>query len=446
MGGDHSVEQVFSLNDNQMYLGKVVPSADANAAFSGAIEYNSMEDIPFKSRFSVSGDTISLFLTLSPGSEEIELQYEGDVYRSFRYTSENPVYIGVFEDGYTVTTQESGEAEAQTEIYKIIYFEISNDTSPYNLNTELRNCASITLYLQSSDGTIYDLGKSLSAPLMLDEIELQAPSENDMTWFLNYFNGEYAEENNASSCSTYNNTWAGELHSLTYQIAGYEHKFLATPYIDFSWGDIGSTAERTFGMALKISESHRYRTVGASSWTVNTGDYSRCFIIDNVQLAWTAGGNTLITYVTPHLNTPVQGAGEFNFLGLAATITGVIPQTASLSTILSFADPILDLAKGSSTSFTNTQRGGLLMNTGAYKLKFPENYYIEESGYGIDSTEAERFELDVIMATHNSNLTSRHWTYAVADAYFVLSWEDITGQSGSKTYEVSEELGYYNNC
>lgn len=148
--------QFFSVNDNQVYVGKVVPSTASDAVFGGTIEYDNMEDISYKFRFSVCGDAISLFLTLSPGLEEIELSYEGEVCKSFRDTSEKPVYIGVFENGCAVTSQ----TENQTNIYKIIYFEISNDTSPYCLDVTRRNAAAITLYLQGSDGTIYDLGKN----------------------------------------------------------------------------------------------------------------------------------------------------------------------------------------------------------------------------------------------------------------------------------------------
>ena len=198
-------------------------------------------------------------------------------------------------------------------------------------------------------------------------------------------------------------------------------------------------------MSLKISESHRYRIAGATNWTVDTGEYAKCFSIDNVQLAWTAGGNTVIKYVSPHLNTHGQGDGNFSFVGLAAAVTGIFPQTATVSTLLAAADPILGLFTGSSKSFTNTNSGGSLINTSVYKIKFPGNYYIEESGYGIPNTQAERFEYVAFMATSNSNLTRQYRTYAVADAYFVLSWEDITGQAGSQVYEVSKQLGYYNN-
>ena len=412
------------------------------SVFSGAVEYDSMADLSFKSSFSVSGDTISVFLTLFPGSEEIELDYEGDVYKSFRYTSEDPVYIGVFEDGCAVTSQ----ADSQTDVYKIIYFEISNGSSLYSLDTALRNSAAITLYLQSNDGTIYDLSKSLSTPIILSDVELQAPSENDMTWFLNYFNGEYAEEKSVPSRSSYNSTWAGDVHSLTYQIAGYEHKFMATPYIDFVYGDVASAGDTSFGMSLKISESHRYRPIGASSWTINSGEYSRCFIIDNVQLTWTAGGNTVIKYVCPHLLTPQQEGEVPNIVGLAATVAGISPQTATLSTLLSVADPILGLFTGYETSFNTTNQGGMLPNSArAYKFKFPDDAYIETSSYGDSSTNVERFEFVAFMATSNSNLSERYWTYAIADAYCVISWADITGQSGYREYEIYKELGYYNN-
>ena len=438
-------EQNVSMVDSKSCLGKSISLEDVNAAFADEIDYGILDEFQFERAISVCGDDVSVNLSLLMDSSEIKLQYDGKLYKSFRHTNEKPVYIGVFENESTVINQDLEENNDLTNNIEIIYFEISNDNSPYNLNKDLRESSSITMYLRNEEGTIYDLGSEIMTPIILEGVENQAPSNKDINWFLDFFKGTYNEEQNNTTRSTYSTTWAGDLHTLRYQIADYEHIFLATPYIDFGYGDVPYAGETTFSMSLKISESHRYRLVGSTNWTVNTGNYSKCFAIDNVQLAWTAGGNTEIKYVLPHLNTANQGGGSFNFVGLSAAVTGLAPQTAPLSSILTLADSILSLSEGDSESFTNTHQGGALYNTSAYKIKFPANYYIEESGYGLDNPQAERFEYNAIMATSNSNLSRSYWTYAVADFTFRIGWADITGQSGSKVYTGYKELGYYNN-
>ena len=440
-----NVAQKFTMDPNTLFTGKVVPSTMVNDAFSDKVNYDELADLQFKNSFNVSGDDITINLSLFIDSSKIELSYIGKLYKSRRHTSLKPVYVGAFESTSTSCISEIALIENTATDFEIIYFEISNDISPYNLNNALREVPSITMYLRSSEGTIYDLGSKIDSSIVLDEVTNQAPSDNDINWFFNYFAGTYEEYQNTSTRSTYDDTWAGEVHSVKYQIANYEHSYLATPYIDFSYGDVPTAGDKIFGMSLKISESHRYRVVGATSWTKDTGDYTRCFWIDNVQLTWTAGGNTEITYVVPHLKLPEQGSNYSPFWGLTAAVTGVFPQTATLSAILTAADSILGLTTGSTISFTNGEQGGTLANTKAYKLKFPSSYYIEKSSYGLDNPSAERFEYVANMATTDSSLPRQYWTYAIADFTFTLGWETITGLSGSRIYSDYVTLGYYNN-
>lgn len=442
---DTNIEQSFFLNDEQNSTGKIIPSNVADAAFSNEIDYAGLADFQYRKAISISGDNVAVNLSLFMDSSEVQLRYEGKMYKSFRFTDEKPVYIGVFKDVRIATNPGLVQSSASSIGFEIIYFEISNDVSPYNLKSSLRKTSSITMYLRGNDGTIYDLGSKIESPVILDEVEIQAPSDNDMNWFLKFFQGTYSEEKSNSTRSIYTNLWSGDLHTLRYQIADYEHMFLACPYVEFSHADVPTYGSEIFGMSLKISESHQYRLVGTTKWTVNSEDYTRCFLIDNVQLTWTAGGNTRIRMVSPHLKTAVQGGENFSYVGLTESITSLIPQTATLSTILSIADTILSLDVGDSTPFTNTSEGGLAMDAAAYKIKFPSNYFIEKSGYGLNSTAAERFEFIAFMGTKCSNLSYNYWTYAIADFTFRLSWADITGQSGSKVYTEYKELGYYNN-
>lgn len=440
-----TAEHNLFKEDQTLYSGKIIPSDAINAAFSDEIEYDSLAELKFKQTMSISGNNIAVELSLLVNSSEIKLQYIGTMYKSCRYSTEKPVYVGAFEEYGVKMNQNTAEKNTQINSFEIIYFEISNDTSPYNLNPNLRDSASLTMYLRGTDGTIYDLSREITSPVLLEDVENQAPSENDMMWFLNYFTGTHNGEQSSSSRSQYTDSWTGNYHSLRFRVANYEHLFTACPYVDFGYGDVPYSGMESFGMSLKIIESHRYKLSGAATWTSDTGEYGRCFWIDTVKLTWTAGGNTQIKYVAPHLNVKGGGSGAFNFLGLASSITGLLSQNATLDTICAVADTILGLNTGTSAAFTNTQQGGMLINTCAYSIKFPEDYYIERSGYGLDNTNAQRFEFDAFMVTGNSNVATNYWTYAVADISFVLGWANGEGDSGSQTYNVSQELGYYNN-
>lgn len=111
------------------------------------------------------------------------------------------------------------------------------------------------------------------------------------------------------SSSDRSKIWSGDIHTVSYQFAGYEHQFLATPYIEILYRDVPANGIIEFLISLKLSESHRYRAVGDTSWTVDTGNYSRRFLIDNVQLTWNAGENTAIVYISSRQKTHTQGIG-----------------------------------------------------------------------------------------------------------------------------------------
>ena len=163
---------------------------------------------------SISDDDISLDITLYIDSSEIHLEYEGKLYRSFRYTDEQPVYIGVFENDET-TDNSMLPAISTDSMYEIIYFEISNGQSPYNLDSNLRSSPSLTIYLRNKlNGEIYDMGSELDSPIVLDGIENLAPSENDISWFVNYINGTYSERKTESTRSLKNALWMGDTHEL----------------------------------------------------------------------------------------------------------------------------------------------------------------------------------------------------------------------------------------
>ena len=424
----------FYMRDNETYLGKIIPSEISDAAFSNEIDYDSLTDLQFQRAISVSGDHIFMDLSLFNDSSEVQLQYEGKLYKSYRYTDESPVYIGAFENAST--------ASNQNDEFEIIYFEISDDISPYNLDEKSRELASITMYLRSSEGTIYDLSSRIDSPIILNGVNDLAPSDKDLNWFLKYFNGTYEEVPNDSQVYAPDESWTGDMHKVTFKVAGYEHMYLASPFMDFIHGDVPHAGEKTFGMSLKISESHRYRYTGETNWTIDNDDYAKCFTIDNVQLTWTAGANTKISYVTPHLNVHNKGGGSFHFTGIAAAVTGIFPETATLSAILAAADSILSINIGESTEFTNTSDGGLLTNTSVYKVKFPENYRIEESGYGLDNPRAERFEIEALMVTDDKNLSRNVPTHAVADFRFNLNWGDGTGKKEYKVYNDYVVLDY----
>lgn len=421
-------------NDDEIYSGKIIPAEVSDAAFSNKIDYASLADFEFTRELSISGDHISINLSLLFNASEVQLHYEGKIYKSSRYTDGKPVYIGVFENDSTTD-------------FEVIYFEISNDSSPYNLDSELRNSASITMYLQSDDRTIYDLGSKIVSPIILDGINDQAPSDKDLNWFLNYFNGTYEEIQISSPNSTYRDTWYGNQHTLTFQIVDFVHTFLATPYIDFRYGDVPSYGTAEFGMSLKIIESHKYRLYTETTWTNDTnGTYDKCFTIDNVSLTWTAGGNTAISSVAPHLLMHNKN-NITNFWGFAAAITGILPQTATLSQIISKANSIMNATATTSTEFTNTEYGGMLYsNTNSYKMVYPSNYYIAESSNPGSGPEAERFEYIARMVTYDSSLAKRQPTYAVAGFSFTLNWGSMYGHSGSKDYSGTQSFQYLNNC
>lgn len=424
--------QSLYLDDNETYSGKIIPAEMSTAAFANEVDYDSLADFQFKRAISISGDHVSVDLSLLIDSSEIQLHYDGKMYKSSRYTDENPVYVGALENDGTTD-------------FELIYFEISNDISPYNLNKDLRNCASITMYLQCNEGTIYDLGSKIVSPIILDTIEKQAPSDKDITWFLNYFRGTLTESQDPRPNSTYDHEWEGDLKEVSYTVAGYEHLFTARPYADIVYGDVPAYGEFDFSVALKISESHRYRYIGEKNWVIDTGDYGKCFAIENVQLGWTAGANTRIIGIEPHLNEHNKGGDAFTFTGVVATITSFLPVTAPISDILALADSLMAMDGGDSNSFTNTAYGGGV-NVAAYKMQFPQNFYIEESGLGVAGNVAERFELIARMATLDSSLSRKQKTAAVATLSFDFCWGDMTGNSGSKTYNVPVQVNYFTNC
>lgn len=432
------------LEDNKDHLGKIIPSEVSEATFSDKVDYNSLDELQYKRSISVSGDNLSVSLSLLLNSLTVQLNYDGKLYKSFRYTDEKPVYIGVFESGSTAVAQSQGQIVGQTNNLDIIYFEISNDNSPYNLNQNLRGTSSMTMYLRSEDGTIYDLGSAIMAPVILDGVVNQAPSDNDINWFVSYFNGVYREEPNRSTRSTHYSTWVGDTHTLTYQVAGYEHMFLAAPYIDFVYGDVASNGDTGFGMALKMTESHKYRLVGAGNWTQDTGNYTKCFVLDNAQLTWTAGANTRIKFVQPNVNADIQGGGT-GLVCVIASVAGIFPSTATYAAILSAADAILGLSTGTQVTFQN---GGstVLSDKKVFKMRFPTEYYISESASGLSEYAQQKFELVATMATADSSQTRNVSTYAVADFRFKISWADVTGQSGSKVYEATRVFNYLGNC
>ena len=429
-----SAEQNINIEDNEYHSGRIVPYENRNTVFSGGVDYNSLDEVQYRRSIFVNGDNISVNISILDYYSEIQLQYDGKLYKSVRYTVDEPVYIGVFENNNLSNID-------------VIYFEISNGSSLYNLNQNLRECASITMYLKNAEGEIYDLGCEIDTPIILEGVEELAQSDKDLNWFLGSFDGTYTDEQRMDTRNRYPVTrWYGNTHTLTYQIAGYEHKYMAQPYVDLYIGDVGATSSTEFSMSLKISESHRYRPINSSNWTINTEDYSRCFIIDHVQLTWTAGGNTVISSVEPHLNTSGQGGGNYSFWGLAAAVAGVSPEGTTLATLLSVADSILSINAGDPTEFSNTRDGGSTGGVKAYKMKFPDNYYIQESGIALNNTQAERFEFIANMSTSNRYLSKNVQTYAIADFRFRLAWAGMDGQSGSRNYEDYKSVTYYTNC
>ena len=396
--------------------------------FANLLTINNENPIQYNRKISIVNDEVEVSLSFKDGIDEINLQLSGRLYLSYRSNDQYPVYVA--------------SLASNNPKYKCVYFEISNGESPYNLNYELRTTSSITMYLLDTSDNLLSFGNKFK----IKDFELAvyeiAPSDIDYNWYFGIINGKCEEEIPIVPMSIHTTTWAGNFHSLYYTVANYEHRFFATPYIDIQVIDVPKAGNSNWFASLKISESSAYRQVGSSTWISKTGSYTRAFIIDNAKLVWTAGGNTKITNVTPYLNCSA-GSGIFSFLPIIATITSIIPQTATLSTILSAADSILN--SGSSSSATNqTAIGGT--NCGVFKMKFPSEYYIEESGYGINNLYAERFELDVSVATNNSSLTKNINTYAVVDFSFDISWDDIYGdQPGSQSYSGYKYIAYVGN-
>ncbi len=256
----------YSLIDNGHQLGKVIPAGITEAVFADQVDYSDLMGVQYTKEISIRGDDVNVALTLFLGSTPVQLSFSGKMFTSFRHTEDTPVYIGAFD--------QNDESD-----FDIIYFEISSDSSPYSVNKDYRNAPSVTTYLRNKDGTIYDLGSSLDTPVFLNSIKNQAPSDNDITWFINYIDGTYEVVNNSESRSVYSAIWTGDTHTLKYPIAGFEHWFVAIPYIDFSIGDVPSAGTAMFSMSLKIAESHRYRTIGDTSWTMNTEDFPMLLVL-----------------------------------------------------------------------------------------------------------------------------------------------------------------------
>ena len=101
-----NTEQNVYIDDNKSYSGKIIPLEETNAAFSDEIDYDSLDEFEFERGISICGDDISVNLSLLMDSSEIKLQYDGKLYKSFRYTDEKPVYIGVFENDSTAINQD----------------------------------------------------------------------------------------------------------------------------------------------------------------------------------------------------------------------------------------------------------------------------------------------------------------------------------------------------
>ena len=115
--------QSINIEDDERCLGKIIPLEKANDAFADKIDYESLDEVEFEKAISINKDNISVSLSLFMDSTEIKLQYDGKLYKSFRYKDEAPVYIAIFEN----------DSAADIEV---IYFEISNGSSLYNLNKD----------------------------------------------------------------------------------------------------------------------------------------------------------------------------------------------------------------------------------------------------------------------------------------------------------------------
>ena len=69
-------------NDDEIYSGKIIPAEVSDAAFSNKIDYASLADFEFTRELSISGDHISINLSLLFNASEVQLHYEGKIYKS----------------------------------------------------------------------------------------------------------------------------------------------------------------------------------------------------------------------------------------------------------------------------------------------------------------------------------------------------------------------------
>lgn len=154
---------------NDVGIGNVLPSEMIEKIFASEVEFGDLEDIQFERIISFEEEKVFVDIVFTTASKNFCLEYTGKLYRSFRYTDDQPVYVGVLE--------ELGEGE---EIFEVVYFEISNGDSPYNLRHELRHKPSVTMYIQDGEGNLYDLGSKLSTEIVINSAVEYAAAENDI--------------------------------------------------------------------------------------------------------------------------------------------------------------------------------------------------------------------------------------------------------------------------
>ena len=86
-------DQSIYLDDNTICSGKIIPAEVSNAVFSDAIDYDSLADVQFEREISITGDYVSVNLSLWIDSSEVQLQYAGEMYKSSRYTGFGPIHF-----------------------------------------------------------------------------------------------------------------------------------------------------------------------------------------------------------------------------------------------------------------------------------------------------------------------------------------------------------------
>ena len=123
----------------------------------------------------------------------------------------------------------------------------------------------------------------------------------------------------------------------------------------------------------------------------------------------------------------------------------MIPQTATVGTILNIAKSVLEAIPDESYTFQNGVQSAMLRNKYAYKIQFPSNFYIDDSGDDVSELHAERFEYVAEMATTNSDLEAFCETSAFASFSFNLNWAAVTGESGYQNYARNIQLDYVGN-